>query len=196
MTKTRNMLLGLGAAAILAACAGVSLAQSVQTPAPAPRAAPEARAPESRMAKPDPAKRADALRSRLKLTPAQEPALQAWLTSTAPKPRGERPTRPDRRSLTTPQRLDQQLAMMNERNAAMKTRIESTKRFYGALTAPQKTEFDQMSARMGRDGGRRMAMGPRGGDRFEGRGKDRGDDRRGGARERGGRDNRHGYQPG
>lgn len=192
MSKTRNVLLGFAAAATLAALGGVGLAQPPQgaPPGPPPRNAPD------RKAAPDPARHADMLRDRLKLTSEQEPALQAWLAATARQPRGGRTDRPARRAaptLSTPERLDRQYAQAAERQTELKTRIDATKRFYASLNVEQKARFDQLPPRaiLGAGGTGhmgRLAMKSRGHDRFEGR-------RPGRDRNRSGRDAPGAYQP-
>lgn len=113
------------------------------------------------------AKRHDALKAKLKLTPEQE---GAWTTFTAAmKPPAktdfQRPDRAELDKLTTPERIDKMRALRNERmtamNAEMDKREEAIKTFYGALNADQKKTFDAEHARMGAMHGEHR--GPRGG---------------------------------
>jgi len=114
----------------------------------------------------DPEQHARRLRDILQLTPAQEPALQAYIAATRPEMRFERRTRiapdagrpdgppPPRPTLTTPERLDRQAEMMAKRQAAFEKRSAATKTFYAQLTAPQKKAFDALGV-----GGPRGPMG-------------------------------------
>lgn len=99
----------------------------------------------------DPAQRAQRLHDELQITPAQEAAFQTW--QAAMQPPAERPERPDRAGLTTPQRLDQELAMAAQRQAQMKVRADATKRFYNQLTAAQRTTMDSLPPLVLADGG-------------------------------------------
>lgn len=145
--------------AVLSAGAALSLmtagASFAQAPAPdAPRAAMKRQH--------DPAEHAQRLRAALQLTPAQEPALQAFIAA-AGQPMGERmERREDRRemqNLTTPQRLDRMASHMAERQQHFTEHAAAVKRFYAALTPAQQKAFDAMH-----EGGkpRRMMKGGRG----------------------------------
>lgn len=106
------------------------------------------------------ARRAQHLRDALQLTPAQEPALNAFLASMAP-PAGLRDkmaeARGERGDLTTPQRLERMKARMAERQGQFGRRADATMRFYGQLSPSQKKAFDAMKP-MGQ-GGRRHGGG-------------------------------------
>lgn len=112
----------------------------------------------------DPARHAQHLRDVLQLTPAQEPALQAYIEATKPevkwehrehpKPDAAKPETP-RAPLTTPERLDRQADMMARRQTAFAKRSAAIKTFYAQLTAPQKKAFDAL----GIDGGGRGMHG-------------------------------------
>jgi hypothetical protein len=83
------------------------------------------------------------LKSELKLTPAQEPAWNAFVARTQPPARTERPApREDWSKLTTPERLDRMQAMKTERDARMTQRTEAIRSFYTALDTDQKKVFD------------------------------------------------------
>lgn len=179
MTKTRRAMFGAAAIAAVVTLAGAtaSLAQ--------PPAGPEGRRgpppAEGRRGPPDGsqrdgAQREERLRERLKITPQQDTAFKAYIAATARSQRGNRPDREAMRNLTTPQRLDAQLAEASKRQAEMKTRADAAKRFYAGLTAQQRATFDQMPPGAvlgmgGPGGGQRMAMrdGRRGGRDFGGR---------------------------
>lgn len=87
------------------------------------------------------AQRMERLKAELKLTPAQEPAWNAYVARTAHEPR--KPAAADDWSkLTTPQRLEKMQALHNEHNAEMAKRIDATKSFYAQLTPEQQKTFD------------------------------------------------------
>jgi len=118
------------------------------------------------------AKRADDLKAKLKITPAQEGAWTAFTATMKPSAdmMGKRPDRAEFDKLTTPERIDKMHALRTQRtaemNIAMDKREEATKTFYAALNADQKKVFDAEHARMGehgRWGGHRGPMGPRDG---------------------------------
>ncbi len=101
----------------------------------------------------DPAKRAEHLRDMLQLTPAQEPALQAFLDATRPpemahphpgKDGGKDGDKPEHKRLTTPERLDRQAEMMAKHQAAFARRAAATRAFYAQLTPSQKKVFDAL----------------------------------------------------
>jgi len=88
------------------------------------------------------AQRLDALKARLHLTAAQEPAWAAFTTALQP---GERPARPDRKEwaqFTTPERIDRMRALRTQHAAEADRRGEATKTFYAALTPEQQKAFD------------------------------------------------------
>jgi protein CpxP len=95
------------------------------------------------------------LKTKLKITPAQE---GAWTTFTAAmKPSGamsaNRPDRAEMDKLTTPERIDKMQALHTQRMADMNTemtkRNDATKTFYATLTGEQKKVFDAEHAKMG-----------------------------------------------
>lgn len=114
----------------------------------------------------DPAARAqhhaEHLRAALQLTPAQEPALNAFIASMK-RPEGLRDQRKGGReemaAMTTPQRLDHMKARMDEHRAHFEQHAAATKRFYAQLSPSQQKAFDALQ---GRHMGRRMhgPMGP------------------------------------
>lgn len=112
------------------------------------------------------ARRAQHLRDTLQLTPAQEPALNAFIAGMAP-PAGMRDKmraeRGERAAMTTPQRLDRMKARMAEREVQFGRRADATLRFYGQLSPAQKKAFDALGP-MGGHGGK----GPGGGHRMGG----------------------------
>lgn len=151
-----------GAALSLAA----ATATFAQAPAPGAPAAPRA----AMMKHHDPAAMAQRLRATLQLTPAQEPALQAFIS--AMQPTGEmrnhmKGAGGDFKNLTTPQRLDRMQAMMAEHQAQFARHADAIRRFYAALTPAQQKAFDAMHDGMGfggMHGGKGHGMGRHGGD--------------------------------
>lgn len=121
------------------------------------------------------AKRHDALKAKLKLTPEQEGAWTTFTAAMKPPVRTDfkRPDRAELDKLTTPERIDKMRALRNERmtamNAAMDQREDAIKTFYGVLSADQKKIFDAEHARMGAMHGEHH--GPRGG--RDGKGADK-----------------------
>ena len=94
---------------------------------------------------------AEHLRAILQLKPAQEAALTAYLEAMHPKGDHERMMKMggEPRPKTTPEKLARMEARMNEHEAAMKTQIAATKRFYDQLDPAQKRAFDELPLMMG-----------------------------------------------
>lgn len=119
------------------------------------------------------AKRLEAFKQKLQLTPAQEPA---WTNFTqAMQPNAEaRHARLDWQGmdkLTTPERIDRMRAMHTQRGAEMERRGDAVKAFYAQLTQAQQKVFDDQSARMyGQRGGRWADRQGDGGGGRQGRG--------------------------
>jgi len=138
----------LAATAVLAALALPALAQQ---PAPAnPPAAPQGhhhpagerhQRPHGDRAQHH-AERLAALKARLQLTAAQEPAWAAFTTALQPGERPARLGREDWRQLTTPERIDRMRALRAQHAAEADRRGEATKAFYAALTPEQQKTFD------------------------------------------------------
>lgn len=151
--------------AALSAGAALSVVAAGATFAQAPAAAPPATAQKPMKRQHDPAQHAQRLREALQLTPAQEPALQAFIASHEQ----HRAHRGDRRAerqaqanLTTPQRLDRMAARMTERQQAFAQHAAAVKRFYAQLTPAQQKAFDAMHqgrGGKGRHGGRHGGPG-------------------------------------
>jgi periplasmic protein CpxP/Spy len=123
------------------------------------------------------ARRLATLKTKLKITAAQE---GAWTTfSTAMKPpangmggmgmRHDPALRAEMDKLTTPERIDKMRALRQQRmtamNAEMDKRANATKAFYGVLSSEQKAVFDAvaMQGGHGRHGGRGEHDGMMGG---------------------------------
>jgi protein CpxP len=144
MTRSTFGIAGLAAAITLAA-AGAGFAQS---PPPPPGSPPHGGMRMMELKRPDPEARAQRLRDILQLTPAQEPALKAFVE--AQKPPGPPASHGGRdKARTTPERLDQQRARMVERLAAFDRRAAATRTFYAQLTPSQKKAFDALPAEGG-----------------------------------------------
>ncbi len=95
------------------------------------------------------ARRMADLKTRLQISPAQEPAWTAFADSM--KPPATRPARMDWKAfekLSTPERIDKMHAMRAERAANMEKRESAVKTFYAALTSPQQKVFDLEHSRM------------------------------------------------
>ena len=91
------------------------------------------------------AKRLTALKEKLKLTPAQEPAWTSFAGSMQPPAPGTahgRIERGEMAKLTTPERIDKMRAMRAQRAAEMDKRGDAAKTFYAALTPEQQKVFD------------------------------------------------------
>ena len=87
----------------------------------------------------DPARRAERLRTQLAITPAQEGAFNAYIQAT------QAPGGPPPQGMTTPQRLDMQLAELT-------ARVNATKRLYTQLTPEQRQTFDSLPPQMTMNG--------------------------------------------
>ena len=101
------------------------------------------------------ARRAQHLRDTLQLTPNQEPALNAFVSSMAPpadRREKMRADRGERAAMTTPERLDRMKARMADRQAQFARRADATMRFYSQLSPAQKKAFDAMPPKGGRGG--------------------------------------------
>ncbi|MFM1959843.1 MAG: hypothetical protein RL588_1360 [Pseudomonadota bacterium] len=134
----RNTIGGAGLAAVLALSAVTgAFAQS-----PPPGGPPPGGMRMMELRRPDPEAQAQRLRDVLQLTPAQEPALKAFIASQKPPA----PPAPEARAkaLTTPERLDRQRARLAERLAEFDRRAAATRTFYAQLTPSQKKAFDAL----------------------------------------------------
>ena len=99
------------------------------------------------------AQRMAELKEKLKITPAQEGAWQAFTQSMQPpQPPQQALDREEWARLKTPERIDRMRTLRNERNAQADRRAEAVKTFYAALSPEQQQRFDAASLRMHRDG--------------------------------------------
>ena len=136
------------AAAIALAAAGASFAQT-----PPPGGPPPGAMRMMRMEGPSPEARAQRLRDVLQLTPAQEPALKAFLEAQKP-PEPPAPPEAGAKALTTPEKLDRQRTRIVERLADFDRRAAATRTFYAQLTPAQKKAFDALPRKAAADTGR------------------------------------------
>ncbi len=147
-------------------------------PAPPTRAAIEQRMAERRT------QRTNDLATVLRLTPAQRPALNAFIASQTPPrrdPAALQANRQARGSLTPQQRLDEGAKRATERQAFAAKRADALRTFTATLNPEQRQVLEALNRLRGPDGR------GRGGDRFGGPG--RGDGGKG-MRGPGGRDGR------
>lgn len=138
MTKSYKALLGVAASAMVLATAAAGLAQ--EGPPRGPRAGAQGAGPDGAPRR-DPAQRAQAIGTRLSLRPDQQAAFQTFIAATQP-PQGPPE---DMQNLTTPQRLDRQMAELQRRIAA-------TRAFYNVLSPEQRQIFDRLPMAAGRGG--------------------------------------------
>jgi hypothetical protein len=150
-------------AAGLAAALGASAFAQTQTPAPAVQA--QQQQAHRGGAALDPAKRQElrqlrmerrlaALKLKLQISTAQEPAFNAWASAMKPTGQRARFDRAELERLTTPERIDRMRALRTARAAEMDRRGDATKTFYAGLSADQKKVFDGL-----RFGGKRGGHG-------------------------------------
>ena len=113
------------------------------------------------------AKRQAALKAKLNLSAAQEPAWATYVAAMQPPAgMGERMSPENRKkmhdewaTLTTPQRIDKMNEMKTRRDAEMAKRGDATKSFYAALSPEQQKVFDTSTMRHGGPGGPRGEHG-------------------------------------
>lgn len=111
-------------------------------------------------------KKAQELRAVLQIRPDQEQAFAAYEAALDARPGrggegGRRWNEGGSEAMTTPQRLDLRLEMMNRRMAEFRRRAEATKAFYAALSPQQQRAFDALEDAHGRRwGGGREDRGP------------------------------------
>jgi len=144
MMNARTPVIAAVAAALLAWGAGNAIAAS---DAQAPAASAAASAPMHRgHMNPEKwqhkrAERAQALKQKLQLTDAQQPAWDAFQKAMQPQAHA-RLDRTELRKLTTPERIDRMRALREQRAAEADQRGQAVKTFYAQLTAEQQKVFD------------------------------------------------------
>lgn len=89
------------------------------------------------------------LHDRLKLRPDQEAAWTAFVGKMKPVAAAGRP---DWSALPAPERMEQMVSHMKEREAQMEQRLAALKEFYAVLTPEQQKLFDAQHGRRGRHG--------------------------------------------
>jgi len=94
------------------------------------------------------AKRIAKLHDQLKITPAQENAWNAFVTSMQP-PARQPHDRAAWANLTAPERMAKMIERQKLRTAALEQRQASLSTFYSVLSADQKKTFDEKAARFG-----------------------------------------------
>jgi protein CpxP len=93
------------------------------------------------------AKRQAELRQKLNLTPAQEPAWNAFTAAMTPPDLGKRPDRAEMEKLTAPEHMERKLQRMQQMQTRMSKQLEAVKAFYAQLTPEQRATFDQSMKR-------------------------------------------------
>jgi protein CpxP len=150
-TLRKNILIGLAALSMGAAAIGAQ----AQAQAPDGRFG-HAATQEQRQAKMAEhfAKRQAKLHDALKLTPAQEPAWNAFSAAIKPAPHAARGDRAAWASLPAPARMEKMIARSKERTAQMESHLAALNTFYAVLTPEQKKVLDEQAMR-GHRGGHR-----------------------------------------
>lgn len=167
-TLSRTLLIAASGAALLCAGASAAIAQPPPGQAGQHQRGPGTDGQRGPGMRGDPARMEQRLHDELKITDAQEGAFGAFVAAIRPDPTN-RPDPDELRNLTTPERLDRQLAQIQ-------SRADAAKRLYAVLDVDQKAAFDAlppgivmgggpggpgmmaMRERRG-DGGRRFAPG-------------------------------------
>ncbi len=133
------------ATALMAGLTGLALAQNTTGPTDSPRAGQMEKMREHKAERHT--QHLAALKSKLNLQAAQEPAWNTFTQSMQHPARMARPERASLEKMTTPERLDMMQAMKTQRDAHMQQRADATKAFYATLNAEQKQVFDKETAR-------------------------------------------------
>jgi hypothetical protein len=92
------------------------------------------------------------LKQRLKITPAQEGAWDAFVQAMQPQPHPEQRADAGGQKLTTPQRLDRVEARRQEMDAAAQRHDQAIRTLYVQLNPEQQKIFDGVIARMQQHG--------------------------------------------
>lgn len=103
-----------------------------------------------------------ALKAQLAITAAQEGSWSDFQSAMKPPATGMKDKeahsakREAMKAMTTPERLDAQQAMKQQRDAQMKVRTDAIRSLYSQLTPAQQQTFDQVSFKMmdGKEGGK------------------------------------------
>ncbi len=162
-TVRKSILVGLTAFGMAGAAVGVQAQQAQQEQGTAPAAqGPSGHghkmSPQERAAKfaERQAKRAERraerqakLHEALKLTPAQEPAWNAFVAATQAGEAKARHQHGAFKEMSAPQRLEARIAMQKARTERMEQRLAALNSFYAVLTPEQRKVFDERSMRHG-----------------------------------------------
>jgi protein CpxP len=92
------------------------------------------------------------LHDKLKLTADQEAAWTAFVGKMAPVASAAKPDWSALSALPAPERMEQMVSRMKEREAQMEQRLAALKEFYAVLTPEQQKLFDAQHGRRGRHG--------------------------------------------
>lgn len=170
------MTTGLKSLLMAGLLANAALSAHAQTPTPPAAPKPMASASSPRMhqghmesAKMDDmvAKHLAELKTKLKITAAQEGSWTTFTTAMKPPARSDMssPDRAEMDKLTTPERIDKMRALRaqhtKDRQANMEQRENAIKAFYTDLNADQKKTFDTEHSKMMHRWGDHKAHGPR-----------------------------------
>jgi len=107
------------------------------------------------------AQRIAKLHDELRITPAQETAWNAFVTSMQP-PAHQQHDRAAWANLTAPERMAKSIERQKQRTAALEQRQASLNTFYSVLSADQKKTFDEKAAHFGRGHGEHRGWQHRG----------------------------------
>jgi protein CpxP len=80
----------------------------------------------------------------LRLTPAQQPALSAWMQAMTPAPHDWHGGREQGAATTTPEQLAVEQQRMAAHDAEAATRLSATRQFYAQLDPQQQRVFDAL----------------------------------------------------
>lgn len=87
------------------------------------------------------------LKDKLQLQASQEAAWKAFADAMQPPVHpGTGPNKVSMQTSTTPERMDQMLALQEQRTTELKKRTEATKALYASLSSEQKKTLDSMSS--------------------------------------------------
>ena len=87
------------------------------------------------------------LHDTLQLSQAQQPAWATFVADITPPTKSLRIDRAAMEKLTTPERMQQQLSLLQEQEAKMAANLLALKTFYATLTPEQQKQFDDFHAK-------------------------------------------------
>lgn len=159
MTSIRHhALIALAVLGLAATSPGASAADTTAQAATAPAATGQAHARGQWGERA--AARRQQLHDALRLTPSQESAWHAWIAATPRHEAGQRPDRAAWKTMSAPQRLEQQIARARQHTEHMEARLAALQPLYASFTPEQKKLFDEQgrAARHGGQHGRHHGM--------------------------------------